>query len=324
MSDPIMLAIVVFGIVVALVLAVALLLGRSDAEARRRLDEHEVQVARNDAKRLERREVLKEHNYSSVGPLNALLRRLKPARTAAVDLARANIDLSVPQYLLARPLIAAIATVAVVRITGIVFLAIPVFPVGLMLPRLGLKFKARRRRTAFEAQLAEGIDLIVGGLRAGYGFLQAIESASKDLDDPMGEELSRVIEQVNVGTKLADALQELPERIESYDLSMFVTAVIVQRSVGGNLAEVLENIAETVRERRRVRGEVRAMTTSARASSYVLGLFPLGLMIFFSSADEGYRQVMFHSTAGKIMLAFAGIWSFIGFLAASAVAKVEY
>jgi tight adherence protein B len=324
MSDPKLLAIVVFGGVVAIVLVLAWLMGRSGAEARRRLDEHEVQIARNESKRLDRREVLKEQNYSAVGPINALLQRFRPAHTAAEELGRANLPLTVPQYLLARLLIAAIAAAAVARLTGIVFLALPVIPVGLMAPRLGLRFAARRRRAAFEAQLAEAIDLIVGALRAGYGFLQAIESAAKELDNPMAEELFRVIEQVNVGTKVADALQELPERIDSYDLSMFVTAIVVQRSVGGNLAEVLESIATTVRERRRVRGEVRAMTTSARASSYVLGLFPIGLMIFFATTDEGYRQVMLGETIGKLMLTFAAIWSLIGFVLANAVSKVEY
>jgi tight adherence protein B len=87
---------------------------------------------------------------------------------------------------------------------------------------------------------------------------------------------------------------------------------------------VLENIANTVRERRRVRGEVKALTTSARASSYVLGFFPFGLMIFFATADDGYRQVMLNGTLGRLMLAFAAIWSFIGFLLANAVSKVEY
>ncbi|HET8523470.1 MAG TPA: type II secretion system F family protein, partial [Thermomicrobiales bacterium] len=291
---------------------------------RRRLDEHEVQVARNEARRLERREVLKEQNYTSIAALNSILARLRTAHTAAVELARADVPLTVPQYLLARPLFAAIAAAIAVRLTGISYVAIPVFLVGLMAPRLGLKIKARRRKAAFEGQLAEAIDLIVGGLRAGYGFLQALEAASKELDDPMAVELSRVIEQVNVGTKLADALQELSERVDSYDLSMFVTAVNVQRSVGGNLAEVLDNIASTVRERRRVRGEVKAMTTSARASSYVLGLFPVGLMLFFTTTDDRYREVMLNSTLGRIMLAFAAIWSFIGFLAANAVSKVEY
>ena len=125
-----------------------------------------------------------------------------------------------------------------------------------MLPRVALILQARRRRIAFEAQLAEAIDLLVGALRAGYGFLQAMEAVTKEIGDPMREEFVRVIDLVKVGTPPADALLELPKRIDSYDLSLFVTAVTVQRTIGGNLAEVLENIAETVRERRRIRAEV--------------------------------------------------------------------
>ena len=324
MSSTVLFPVAVFVTVLAGYFLISSLAGRQSAMNRRRLEHHEVQLALAEAKRLDRVNVLKEQNYSSLRLLNAILRKFKPAQTAAGELLRANLRLTVPQYLLLRFLIAAILYIAARTASGFPTYSLAAFPIALMIPRVVLVVLGRRRRTAFEAQLAETIDLLVGALRAGYGFLQAIEAATRDVENPMREEFVRVIEQVNAGTPPQSALSELPRRIASYDLGLFVTAVTVQRTVGGNLAEVLENIAATVRERRRIRAEVRAITTGPRVSSYVLGLFPLGLMVYFAGTDAGYRHLMLSETIGRMMLGFAAVWSLIGLVLSTAVSKVEY
>jgi tight adherence protein B len=322
-SSPIIFAVAAFVAVLAGVIGISALAGRRSATTRRLL-EHAVPVTFNEAKRLDRVNVLKEQNLSPFRVVNAIFSRLKPARTAVGDLMRANVWLTVPQYLLLRCLIAAILYFVMKTVTGVPLFGIAAIPVGLMLPRIALLVLANRRQKAFEAQLAEAIDLLVGALRAGYGFLQAIESVAKEIQDPMRQELVRVIDQVNIGSPPVTALQEMPKRISSYDLALFVTAVTVQRSVGGNLAEVLENIAETIRERRRIKAEVKAITTGPRVSSYILGLFPLGLMLYFSATDDAYRQLMLNETIGKMMLGFAAVWSLVGLFLSTAVSKVEY
>jgi tight adherence protein B len=322
-STPILAAAAAFLAVLVGVIAMSALTGRRSATARR-LAEHEVPVGHSEAKRLDRVNVLKEQNLSRFGVLNALLVRFRPARTAVGELTRANVWLTVTQYLLVRCLVAAICFFVVKAVAGVPLLPLAGIPVGLMLPRIALIVLARRRRAAFEAQLAEALDLLVGALRAGYGFLQAIEAVTKEIPDPMRFELKRVIDQVNVGVPPVNALLEMPKRIASYDLELFVTAVSVQRSVGGNLAEVLENIAATIRERRRIKAEVKAITTGPRVSSYILGLFPLGLMVYFSATDDGYRQLMLNETIGKMMLGFAAVWSLIGLALSTFVSKVEY
>jgi tight adherence protein B len=140
----------------------------------------------------------------------------------------------------------------------------------------------------------------------------------------MHKELNRVIEQVNVGINPIDALQEMGERLPSYDLALAIAAIAVQRQTGGNLAEVLDNLAATVRERRRVRGEVRALTTGPRVSSYVLAAVPFLLFIYFISISPDYRTVMMGSTYGHILLGVATTWSLIGFFLSQKVSKVEY
>jgi tight adherence protein B len=294
------------------------------ATVRRRLDDHAVPVAVEDAKRLDRVRLLKQQTYSSLPILQALLSHVRIARTADQELTRANARLTVPQYLTVRLATGAGSFLLVWFAIGSVWLALPAAIVGSMLPRAVLALRIHRRRQAFEAQLAEAIDLIVNALRAGYGFLQAIEAASRDLDGPIQEELARVVEEINLGANPAAALAAITERIDSYDFALVATAVSVQRTIGGNLAEVLENIAATVRERHRIRGEVRALTTGPRVSSYVLGLIPLGLLVWFSSTNASYRGVMFHSSAGKAMIVFATVWSLIGLFTSRKVAVAEY
>ena len=325
MDASILVAAVAFGGVLAATLAIIQVADRRPtAVVRRRLGDHAVRVAVDQGQRRERVNVLREPTYSASPLLNTLLRRVRPARTAARELILADAGLSVMQYLLLRLLLAAGLLVGFqLAAVGIVYGA-PTAVVGLMLPRLLLKRRARRRRIAFEAQLAEAIDLLVGALRSGYGFLQGIESAAREMGDPMRKELLRVVEQVNVGVNPVDALEDLTRRLESYDLGLFSAAISVQRQAGGNLAEVLENLAATVRERRRVRGEVLALTTGPRVSSYVLAAIPVLLLLYFVAISSEYRLVMLGTLFGKMLLGAAGVWSLIGFLLSQKVAKVEY
>jgi tight adherence protein B len=294
------------------------------ATVRRRLDDHAVQVAVEDAKRLDRIRVLKQQTYSSLPIVQVILTHLRPARTAAGELTRANASLTVSQYLFLRLVLGAVAFALASFFSGIIWLGFPAAIVAIMIPRIALVVLARRRHRAFEAQLAEAIDLLVNALRAGYGFLQAVEAASRDLEGPIQEELARVVEEINVGANPAAALAAIGDRIDSYDFGLVATAVSIQRTVGGNLAEVLENIAKTIRERRRIRGEVHSLTTGPRVSSYVLGVIPLGLLCWFSATNAPYRDVMFHSPAGKAMIGFATVWSLLGLIFSRKVAVAEY
>jgi tight adherence protein B len=227
------------------------------------------------------------------------------------------------QYLLGRLLLAIALAVGLWLVASPFFAPVGVF-VGLALPRLAIRFRASRRRKAFEGQLAEGIDLIVGALRAGHGFLQGLESVTREMVGPMRAELAHVLEQVHVGVNPVDALVEMNDRFDSYDLALFTSSVSVHRKVGGNLAEVLENIANTVRERRRIRAEVFALTTGPRVSSFVLCAIPVFLLIAFCLMNGEYRQVMLGTETGHAMIGFAVVWSSIGLFFSRKVAKVEY
>jgi tight adherence protein B len=297
--------------------------GGGSRSVQSRLAKHTVQIQKDEVARRERVNILKGQEYSRFAILDRLLRRLKAGRTAHRELVRAHASITVMQYFLIRWALASVLG-SMLYLVGGLPLALVGDVLGFAVPRITIKLIGRRRHKRFEAQLAEAIDLLVGALRSGHGFLQGLEAVSRDMGGPMHEELVTVMEQVSVGTSPVEALQAMSERIESYDLTMFVSAVAIQRTAGGNLAEVLENIANTVRERRRIRGEVHAITTGPRVSSYVLSAIPIGLLCFFSATGTEYRQVMFTSPMGQIMIGFSVIWSMLGLFFTSKVAKVEY
>lgn len=320
--DPRLTALLAF--VAVLFLAAALLERRARPSAvARRLADHAVAAPSADVKRLEKIDVLKESAYAVNGPL-ARLRQAGPARRAAHDLMLADVKMKPWPYLGLRVLLGGVGFLAVSFVTGSPLFALAGAAAGLLIPRFVLKQKANKRRDEFEAQLAEALDLMVGALRAGHGFLQAIEATARELSGPMRQELLRFIDQVNVGGGVVDALQGMTERVDSADLKLLAAAVAVQRQSGGNLAEVLENLAKTVRERRRIRGEVKSLTAGPRLSGYILGAMPFGIGVYFALMSADYRRDMLGTDIGKMMLVGAAVWTVLGFLLSQKVAKVEY
>jgi tight adherence protein B len=324
MSVALTVAIAAFVAVTALVLLISILTQRRPEAVRRRLEAHAVEVVAARTKRLERISVLKREAYGSIHGSGKLLGRVRPSETAMVELSRAGLNLGVRKYLALRVVAGLVAFVAAMILLGNALLALPAILIGTQAPRLWLRHQGKKRVKAFEAQLAELIDLLVGALRAGHGFLQGLESVSNQIEDPTRSELTKVLEEVNIGISPVDSLQAMGGRIPSYDFSLLISAIALQRQTGGNLAEVLENLAHTVRERRRVRGEVHALTTGPRASSYVLAAVPTLLFLYFISISSDYRKVMLGTTYGHMLLAAAAVLSMLGFVFSRKVAKVEY
>jgi tight adherence protein B len=192
--------------------------------------------------------------------------------------------------------------------------------VCLVLPWSYVRYlKAKYYRT-FEEQLSDTLLLMSNSLRAGFSFLQSMEMVSRESPPPMSDEFSRVIQEVSVGVPINDALQNLSDRINSVDLNLMVTAVVIQREVGGGLAEILETIAEVIRERMRIKREITVLTTQGRWSGAILALMPIsiGFLIHFASKmgapnDPSFIEPLLYTMRGQIMLAIAVTFQIIGF-----------
>jgi tight adherence protein B len=150
---------------------------------------------------------------------------------------------------------------------------------GAFAPRFYVKSQQKRRLVRFNDQLPDMLNLMVNGLRAGYSTMQAMEAISKELPAPINDEFRRVVQEMQIGISMETALENLLRRIPSDDLDFVVTAINVQREVGGNLSEILDNISFTIRERIRIKGEVRVLTAQVRTSGTILSLIPFGLTL---------------------------------------------
>lgn len=202
--------------------------------------------------------------------------------------------------------------------------------IGFLLPRFWLSRRKNGRLGAFNKQLPDTITLIANALRAGSSFLQAIELVVRESRPPISTEFSRVIREVNLGLPFDQALENMVRRVRSDDLELMATAISIQHQVGGNLAEILDSISYTIRERVRIKGEIRTLTAQQRLSGYVVGFLPIALAGFLFVAAPGFMDPMFANPpavlglpAGVIILVFGGFMMFIGFMLIRKIVDIE-
>ena len=200
-------------------------------------------------------------------------------------------------------------------------------PVGAMLgfalPILVLKVKRTRRMRTFEEQFPEALDLIARALKAGHAFATGLKMAADELPEPVGPEFRKTFDEQNYGLPMKDALDNLAHRIPILDVRFFVTAVLIQRETGGNLAEILENLGFVVRERFKILRQVRVYTAHGRFTGYVLLALPAVLGIALSFINPEHMNLLFRERMGHILLMVALVMQVIGFLWIKQVIKIE-
>lgn len=244
----------------------------------------------------------------------------------ARDLARADLKFKVAEYFA----LIVIATLGLGFLTWLIGGTNPVSfiigaVVGFFLPNFYVKSQQRKRLVRFNEQLPDMINLMVNGLRAGYSTMQAMEAVSKELPPPISDEFRRVVQEMQIGIPMERALEHLLRRIPSDDLDFMVTAINVQREVGGNLAEILDTISYTIRERVRIKGEIRVLTAQVRTSGTILSLIPIFLVIFIWFIDRKYIESIFSKGLGigLCVLGAAGILIGLGYFVMMKIADIE-
>ena len=195
--------------------------------------------------------------------------------------------------------------------------------IGLSLPTVVLVRRRSVRLRKFEEQFPEALDMLSRALRAGHAFQTALGTASEELTEPVGVELKKVFDQQNFGLPLNDALKELADRVPLVDVKFFITAVAIQRESGGNLAEILDNLAHVVRERFKVLREVRTHTAHGRFTGFVLMALPAFLAVALSLIAPDQMEPLFTAPLGKMMVACAIVMQTIGFFWIRHVIKIE-
>ena len=200
---------------------------------------------------------------------------------------------------------------------------------GFFLPGMYVQSQRSRRLIRFNDQLGDMLSLMVNGLRAGYSTLQAMESVAKEMPAPISEEFRRVVQEVTLGVSTEKALDNLVRRIPSDDLDLVVTAIKVQREVGGNLAEILDTISHTIRERVRIKGEIRVLTAQMKFSGIFLSLLPIFLFIAIYIINREYISILIDRESntpfpcGYIAIALAIVLIIVGYLVMNRFTKIE-
>jgi len=197
---------------------------------------------------------------------------------------------------------------------------------GGMAPRFYMKRLQDKRLVTFGNQLPDMLNLVVNGLRSGYSTMQALEAVSKELPPPLSDEFNRVVKEMQLGISMGDSLNNLHRRIPSDDLDLIITAINVQREVGGNLAEILDTISYTIRERIKIKGEIKVLVSQVIYSGRFLALLPLILMGLLWFANREYLMTFFspgNLLCGGIMLGIAGLMVLAGYLTMNKLADIE-
>jgi len=186
-----------------------------------------------------------------------------------------------------------------------------------------LKNRKSKRMKRFEEQFPEALDMLSRAIRAGHAFQTAMGMVADELPDPVGPEFKKTFDQQNYGLPLKDALNELSDRLKMLDVRFFVTAVLIQRDTGGNLAEILDNLAHVVRERFKILRQVRVHTAHGRFTGYVLLALPAAVGVALSFINPEHMGLLFHERMGQIMLMGAMVMQTVGYLWIRQVIKIE-
>ena len=195
--------------------------------------------------------------------------------------------------------------------------------VGLQAPQVWIHRRSQSRKNKLEQQLPEALTFLANSLKAGFGLLQSLNMASEQLAHPIATEFAQTVHETNVGSSTEEAFLGLGERAHSYDMDLVVTAVLIQRSSGGNLAEILETVAATMRERVRIRGEIETLTAQQKLTGVVIGLLPVGVVLMFLVVSPDYILVLFNRPIGQVLLGIAGFMEAIGIMVIRRILDIE-
>jgi tight adherence protein B len=208
-------------------------------------------------------------------------------------------------------------------LSGKVIIAMLGFAVGFSLPLFVLRVIIERRVKAFNDQLGDCLVLIANSLRTGYSFMQAIQMVSSEMLPPISVEFARTLREMNLGITTEEALNNLAKRINSDDLDLVLTAVMIQRQIGGNLAEILDNIAGTIRERLKIKGQIKTLTAQGRISGLIVGVLPIGLGLVIQVINPEYVRVLFTTDIGLFMVGGAVVSQIFGIFVIRKIVNIE-
>jgi tight adherence protein B len=260
---------------------------------------------------------------SEIPWLNRVLVRLQSAIRLKQLLDQADLHITPSRLVMLSGLAGALAAMAACVVKPSILLMIGAGLAAASIPFVHVFWKRKKRFDAFLEHLPDALDLMSRGLSAGHAFSEALHMVSAEMPDPIAAEFRKTYEEQNLGLSLKLALENLTNRVPLLDLRMCVTAILIQRETGGNLAEILEKVAYTIRERFRILGDLKTLTTSSRMSAWLLCGLPLGVTFAITVLNPEYMSVLWKDTRGHYLIAAALFMQVTGMLIVRKILRIK-
>lgn len=275
----------------------------------------------------ENHENQKKNNVSILKSLSALVPHTRLNKKIGIKLEIALIKADLPITVEELLVIKILSSSAFAFLAFAIFRDIPivlvVFVIVWLIPRFVISKKIKERIKLFDGQLSEGITIISNSLKAGYSFLQAVAVVSEETPDPLSKEFKKLLKEMKLGIPEEDALKNLLTRMESEDLRLITNAILIQKDIGGNLSEILDNISETIRDRQKIKDELKTLTAQGRMSGIVVMLIPVFLGAVIYLLNKEYMIVLFTTLPGLIMVGLAVLSETFGYLMIRKIVNIE-
>ncbi len=266
---------------------------------------------------------LKERFLNLLRGGSRLFHNIRHARGLDFKMQQAGIPLLGTEFmaliLLSAVIVGAIATVIIKRWYAGILAAIIIVAVEYIY----ILVRIERRSSSFTNQLGDCLMMVANALRAGFSFLQAMEMISKEMEPPISDEFRHVMRDIGLGATTERALDDMDKRVGSPDFSLVVTAVLIQQQVGGDLAQILDTISETIQDRIKMRREVKTLTTQGRMSGWILILTPIAFALFMTASNPNYLDPLLHNTIGQVILGITITMEIIGAIIINRIVDIE-
>src|SRR5688572_25592102 len=269
------------------------------------------------------RNILKDEAVSTLPALDRLMVGREVTASLTDRLQRAGVAISPGSLVLATGITSFGFMILGRMFTGSVIGAAIGTAIGVALPMLWLGMTERKRIHSFQEQLPDALDMLVSAMKAGYSFQAAMKFIGEELPEPLGPEFARFYEEQRLGMEVRTALLALQDRVDSLDLRMFVTAILIQRETGGNLSEVLGKISSVMRERAALKGEIESLTAESKLSARILGALPFVVFAAVNLLNPGFMKPMLETNAGPWVFLGATVSVVIGYRVMMRIADVE-
>ncbi|MHC1682232.1 MAG: type II secretion system F family protein [Clostridiaceae bacterium] len=247
----------------------------------------------------------------------------KQNKKLEIELMKADINITVEELLIIRIFFSS----SIAFITYIISKNVIVFIVMVILvwniPKLIILNRKKERMKLFDSQLNEGVVIISNSLKAGYSFLQALAVVTEETKDPFSKEFKKLLKEMSLGIPEDKALTNLLSRMESEDLKLIINAILIQKDTGGNLSEILDNISETIRERQKIKGELKTLTAQGKLSGIIVMLIPVFLGIAIYLFNKEYVLLLFTTTTGIIMIVTSILSEILGFFMIRKIVNID-